>query len=312
MKSSLFLHNVTHVDCAVINDKGLPTGLSFVPVFKVTGDITGDEQVVMDFSKLKKQLKALIDDKENGYDHKFIVLSQEPAEKPANGEFSLTFPDWSLTCPYDAVKTVVVTDNTTDGLLAIIAKDMANYLSRATGFEVECYIAEPEFASPNGLPHLCGETNAIAYSFEYTHGLPKSSSFGCQNIMHGHAAYLHLGSNRSGRTEEAQEFVDASLASLAELIATYLDEGYFVCKDHVTKHKDGHYTVEYVAERGHFKLSLPKEYNVVVMENEPTIENIVKHVSEVFKAELKENRVTSLAISEGLWKGSVETLPYTV
>lgn len=318
--TSLFLHNVTHVDCAVIGNDGLPSGLSFVPAFRVHGEVSGDEQVIEDFSSIKKRIKQLVDDPDYGYDHKLIIpmVADRAKDDPfylqtssPNG-VKLDVGHIRITCPPNAIRIIhdFSTQTAEEPVLTLIRQSMEQYLSERLGLKVEVFIPEPQVVQPNGLHYFCPERHAIAYQFEYTHGLPKSTSWGCQNILHGHSSFIQLATDRFGGTEEAQAFVDYSLTSLAESIAAYLDEAYIVSKDHYTN-SNGLQVVSYESrDRGYFELHLPSDYNVVVMDSEPTIENIVHHVAKQFEAELRENRVTSIAVSEGLWKGSLLNLPY--
>lgn len=324
--TSLFLHNVTHVDCAVLGNNGLPSGLSFVPAFRVHGNVSGDEQVIEDFSSIKKRIKQLIDDPDYGYDHKLIIpmVSDKAKDDPFYLQHSdhlqhsgskgvkLDVGHIRINCPSNAIRVIhdFSTQTTVEPVLTLIQRSMEDYLSTRLGMKVEVFIPEPQVVQPNGLHYFCPERHAIAYQFEYTHGLPKSTSWGCQNILHGHSSFIQLASDRFGDTEESQAFVDSSLTALAESIAAYLDEAYIVCKDYY-QNSNGLQVISYESrDRGYFELHLPSDYNVVVMDNEPTIENITQHIAKQFEAELKENRVTSLAISEGLWKGCLINLPY--
>lgn len=317
--TSLFLHNVTHVDCAVLGNNGLPSGLSFVPAFRVHGNVSGEEQVIEDFSSIKKRIKQLIDDPDYGYDHKLIIpmVSDRAKDDP----FYLHYPDTNgvklevghirINCPANAVRIIhdTSTQTSVEPVLTLIRQSMEEYLSTRLGMKVEVFIPEPQVVQPNGLHYFCPEKHAIAYQFEYTHGLPKSTSWGCQNILHGHSSFVHLASDKFGAPKPGA-LVDFSLTSLAESIASYLDEAYIVCKDHY-QNSNGLQVISYESrDRGYFELHLPSDYNVVVMDNEPTIENITQHIAKQFEAELKDSCVTSLAISEGLWKGCLLNLPY--
>lgn len=50
-KSSIFLRNISVVDCAIVYPDGTIHGHSFHPNFIVTGDVDEQEQVVIDFSQ---------------------------------------------------------------------------------------------------------------------------------------------------------------------------------------------------------------------------------------------------------------------
>jgi 6-pyruvoyl-tetrahydropterin synthase len=72
--STLFLNKITVIDHALINREGLVQGGSYNLSVKVSGEVKGEEQVVVDFSKLKSSIKNLIDDTEKGYDHKLWFI----------------------------------------------------------------------------------------------------------------------------------------------------------------------------------------------------------------------------------------------
>ena len=59
--ASIFLTNVTVIDGAFVTERGMVEGASFNPKFVVTGPVTEDEQVVIDFGRIKKKLKEWID-----------------------------------------------------------------------------------------------------------------------------------------------------------------------------------------------------------------------------------------------------------
>ena len=67
---TMFFSQPTVIDHAYIDQEGRVVGGSFNPDFLVTGEIDPKEKVVIDFGTGKKQIKALIDHKEFGYDHK--------------------------------------------------------------------------------------------------------------------------------------------------------------------------------------------------------------------------------------------------
>jgi hypothetical protein len=76
-KSTMFLANLSVVDHAVLIPEGLIRGNSHNPSFEVSGVVDEVENVVCDFSTIKKRMKQLIDDHDMGFDHKCWILTRE-------------------------------------------------------------------------------------------------------------------------------------------------------------------------------------------------------------------------------------------
>ena len=68
------MQQVTTIDYAYINTEGQLLGGSYNADFEVTGDIEFNEQVVIDFGKVKKAIKQIIDGKFHGFDHKLWII----------------------------------------------------------------------------------------------------------------------------------------------------------------------------------------------------------------------------------------------
>ena len=75
-RATMFFDNVTDLDCALIKDGNI-VGRSFKIAAEVTGPIQTEEQVVIDFSACKKEMKRLIDHDKLGFDHKFIACTKK-------------------------------------------------------------------------------------------------------------------------------------------------------------------------------------------------------------------------------------------
>ena len=316
MNSTIFLHNVTHVDCAVVDPvTKKPRGLSFVPMFAVSGSTDNKEQVVEDFSNIKKRIKAVIDGKDDGYDHKLIVFrTQDEQHFDVKPEQEYLFDateeaGWSVSMQYNAFK-VIRTEKpaTEDTYLDVVAKDMSEFLTGKLGLQVRVVIPHPVPVWPNGLPLLAKESSYTTYeTFSYTHGLPHSSSWGCQNVVHGHQSFVFLASEAF--IPEGEHYGQDLLFEAQQSITSYLDGAYIVCQDHYVFANETQFVRYKTEERGSFELRLPADAKVIVLPNEPTIENITSHVATVFEEQLVKANVCALAISEGLWKGAVVEFP---
>ncbi len=300
--NSIVISNATTVDCAWFH-KGLPKGLSFTPSFLVSGTLTSDEQVVMDFGTCKRRIKEIIDHPFNGWDHKLLW-------NPNVVDFSTVLrrtrqvdtAHVKLSVPEDAMKQVGYRRDGAD-LMEVLLFDMSRAISKELGLNVQAfwtgdYTAEDtEFVT--SFSALCaGKLLHTRYSaFTYTHGLAKSSSWGCQNILHGHTSFVCTATDMTKAQAPDEQLVSD--------IKKYLDESYIVSEEHFDSRFQ---TVTYNSvSRGHMSLTL-KDTNVVVLTAEPTIENIITHVVDKFRDRLTASHVRKLGISEGRWKGAVVSL----
>lgn len=320
MDSTIFLHNVTHVDCAVVNPITMkPHGLSFVPMFAVSGSTDNEEQVVEDFSSVKKRIKSLIDSKGQGYDHKLLVFrfrdnQQSDALINGNQDFTLNAMEdcgWLVNAPFNAFKAIYIDEPVDeDKYIDVIAKDMSEYLTRNLGLSVKVIVPPPVPVWPSGLPYLNVKgTYTTHNSFSYTHGLPCSSSWGCQNVIHGHRSFVFLASTKY--LQDGEHYGQDVVAEVLQSITSYLDGAYIVCQDHYVRANNTHFIRYKTKERGSFELRMAADEHtkVIVLPYEPTIENITDHIATVFEEDLAKAKVCTLAISEGLWKGAVVEFP---
>lgn len=286
MQSTMFLTSVTCIDHAVITPLGTVMGGSFSPDFYVTGEVTEDESVVIDFSTCKKQMKALIDDKETGFDHKlWIIPGWSNCEYEFNGDqVTVTTPALTITAPANIVKVFDVEDD-----YANAGYEIADYLVGTGRMETVSVAVVMDPAYQYTIP-----ARLKPAFFRYSHGLKDSTSWGCQNIAHGHLSYLAIDSDHPLTHEIQQQ------------IANYLNNSMFVFKDNWN---DDTRTIEYTSPRGHFKLSLNNtDQKICLLDTETTIENIVEAVAEMFKDDLEEIGASALYVSEGVHKGAVKFL----
>ena len=292
MRSTLFFGegHLTVIDHAYIDEAGDIIGGSIAPSFTVTGDIEENEQVVIDFSKCKKRIKEIIDDKTHGIDHKLIVgdFSNITAQTTLpNGHVRIETPKWVIEGPQNMFH-VCDLESYEDYLEAYIGDFVSEHLQE----ELPGVIVQ----AMGGFKPVIMPWHHSYSMFRYTHGLKSSSSWGCQNIAHGHLSYI---------TIEADNYPAAAV--LQQKIAADLDNTMFVYNENL----DVGNVISYTTERGNFKLS-PKLRShcetfgkLDVLKTETTIENLVSYVANRYIAELRAVKANAIYISEGLAKGAM-------
>lgn len=297
--TSIFINDLTVIDHAVLKHDGSIEGGSFLASFIISGPTTEDEQVVADFSSVKKQIKALIDHPLTGLDHKLWLCYDSNVTNIIDGavfyevwdnQFRLkTKKGLVINAPVDCHVLMDIPSSQTEEqpLEYYISKMLEHGLAHHYGLfdiKVKTILSrETRYPKVDGKKATC--------SFRYTHGLAKSSSWGCQNIMHGHNSFILLSGN-----DQANEML---LVDLTHKIAHHLHDGYLVNHDYIYNG----YNIGYESlSRGHMSMYCPDQ-KLILLNNEPTIENIGQYVMDKFSQELVDASVSSFYISEGPTKG---------
>lgn len=289
-KSCLFLQQVTTIDYAYINNEGQIVGGSYNADFEVTGDVEANEQVVIDFGKVKSSIKQIIDGKFHGFDHKLWVINGYSNLEVYDSNLDIKdlvyirTPIQELTLPITATK--VLASNKFEEIIAQQVEDGLHVVYPNANVKVKCEL--------NNNPSIPSGCNSWSY-FSYTHGLKHSSSWGCKNIAHGHLSFIGVDHEpmKEFYFDEILDMIDgANFINAENLSTSYPDPG-------LTK-------VTYnTSDRGIFYHEFnTNKVNHIIMSTETTIENIIAWVKLEFGDFLKEQGATRLYLSEGLMKGA--------
>ena len=300
MKSNLVFNDLTCIDHATIDSKGQLFGGSYMLSVILSGEVSPGEEVVVDFSKGKKLIKAAIDSQQSGFDHKLWLFNDSDVKVNMTAEKAYITGD---TLEIVATRDAVCRVNCNYGDIKAIEKTMADYLKvhleenhEGIKFEVSCVLSTS--------PHTLGDNNDN-FMFRYAHGLPNSSSYGCQNIAHGHLSYFKLldenykSLHYTGDQEPlAKVLLEASIT---------LDGMYFVHAKNVVSRDDNGLKVKYVSSRGEFMIILREPNKIVVLETDTTIEHLIEFIRTWF-TDARQYGAKYLVVSEGLTKGAVVEL----
>lgn len=313
MKSSLLLSNITCLDHAVLTTEGICGGSYMVSV-EVSGETTSDEHVVVDFGTIKKTLKAIIDDPEHGMDHKLWINETDfERSTPAVGDPS----KYVLPIVFGTESYLIVPRNAFHILRDPFSVEgsLQLYLQERLSLQYPGVTVDKVHLSTKAvLSYMPGITTdkgpewaSYPVYFRYAHGLKDSTSWGCQNIAHGHLSYLQV--MRNFPTVYPPNYADIllSISGLAQRIGDALNDTYFVAACNVDE--DDPHRISYQSrDRGQFTLELPRDTKVVHLPIETTIEYIVEYVHEVYGKELADLGVSRIIISEGLTKAAFKDI----
>lgn len=279
--SAMWLGDTTNIDMSYITNTGEIVGNSIRPKFIVAGKVDPVEQVVVDFSNIKKTIKRLTDDNERGLDHKLIWLEGYSAGNVTFSEDTVTIETEhvKITGPKNIVRIIGVDDN----LETYLNKELAILYPN-----VDVTVASFDTSTFDVMPMV----NTSTHPFTYVHGLRESTSWGCQNIAHGHLSYL------AAVTE-----YELGTNLLLQKIAAELDGTVFVWKNNCVEQTDNSVKIDYSCSRGAMSMEVTNQ-KFVVIETESTVEHLVDYVAQRWGNELRANGVSTLFVSEGLSKGA--------
>ena len=310
MRSAMFLSDLTVVDHAYIDDHGKLIGGSFNPSFIVSGEVDEVEHVVVDFSTIKKDIKGLIDHNDFGFDHKLWIIDGwshatiELMDNIGEDRYLITTPFNEFNVPVNAVK-------------VIDRSDASSYNVEEIGKAFEFFVAgELNRMYPDVEIHVSCINNTNRHTiaddeagnlhtteFRYAHGLKDSTSWGCQNIAHGHLSFvqvLNFNHNITGLLNLRCAIIDLAKENII-----------FVKRENVVVENEDNLYVSYQSHsRGPFSATLGKEHqNIIVLDTETTIEHLVDFIADRLSDELQalvkaDNDPLILFVSEGLSKGA--------
>ena len=304
MTSKLFLNNITVIDHGFIDNRGHQCGGSFQASFEVSGEVDEREQVVIDFSAVKKSIKQIVDCNKEGFDHKLWFI-------PGWSKGEVDHVDGRV-----IIRTPVVRIEGPDNILRTFDSDGYSIysLETAIGKHVEAKLSQMYPDVRVGVVcklSLVGFTNTQSgvgpWYFRYSHGLRNSTSFGCQNIAHGHLSWLEMEHDEHYR-EECQE-CKAAVQSLYDALHSQWDGAVLIDQANVVAQSDTAVTIAYTSQRGAFHAIYDlREVKVKILPTETTVENLVEAFVRDNGFFLERAHIKRVYMSEGLAKGSIKEL----
>lgn len=283
----LFVNDLTVIDFSYLCTQRGMVGESWIVDLTLHGEL--DEQnMVLDFGKVKKQVKRIIDDT---VDHKLVVPSEY-------NQSHVTHIDGT-----DYIKVEFVDDQ--GRKIHISSPEDAYCFIDATKVEMDNVIAHlasvikpqlPENVKKVELSLRTEEINGFFY--HYTHGLKKHDG-NCQRIAHGHRSKIQVFENgmKSPRIEKmlATQWQDIYIATLEDQVeATDLE---FIEKT------DSQVAFKYESSQGHFELAMETSA-VYIMPVDTTVELIAQYLADKLKQQNPDNDYKVVAY-EGVAKGAI-------
>lgn len=284
---SLFLSEFTVLDFAYVDAQYGVCGDSYFVSAELNGALD-EKDFLLDFSKAKKTLKAIVDD---AFDHKLLVPMGAGTASLAHGRLEIRAADgsaWSYECPREAFELFPDAE--------ISAAVLQYHLSRIALSRLPANVREARFTL-SSLPRFATEAN-----FRYTHGLRQHDG-NCQRLFHGHRNPVEAWVNgvRSADAEKllAAEWHNAHFICAATLVNQAKVD--LPLGRRMPKHP-GTAEVEYRSAQGLFRGSLPAS-RAILVQSEPSIETMCALGVETLRAHGVQGELKVVAY-EGLNKGA--------
>jgi len=286
----LFVRGLTVIDASYLERSRGFVGESYQVDVELDGQLN-DESMILDFSLVKKQIKAIIDAE---VDHKLLVPHAyslcSVAIEGERTQIDYALDDKSiiqLRCPHQAFCLLESEEITTDLL--------------ETYLEQVILIKLPN--NVKGLSIKLRPENITTPFYHYTHGLKKHNG-NCQRIAHGHRSKIDIFINGEYSEEWvskwAMRWTDIYLASESDVIDS-MELSFSVKETEYLTHSSA-----YHARQGYFELIMPAS-RCEVINSDTTVEELARFICETIKQEHQSDTITVYAY-EGIGKGAIVEL----
>ncbi|WP_305418358.1 6-pyruvoyl trahydropterin synthase family protein [Photobacterium leiognathi] len=290
----LFVRDLTVIDASYLCTERGMVGESWILDVVMSGELN-EMSMVLDFSRVKKQIKQLVD---QYVDHRLIVPAKSPAINTAATTTGYVTVDLMredksihLHCPEQAfcfidAETVTI-ESVTEHVYQVLK---GNLPENVQGLEIT-------------LRH---ETINGAF-YHYSHGLKKHDG-NCQRIAHGHRSPIELFVNgeRNAELEKqwAKRWQDIYLGSQEDVLSVS-ELNLSECAKQVTD--ETHYGFRYTAPQGEFELAIARS-ETEMLDTDTTVELLAGYIAEKVKPSLSDSDVLEVVAYEGVGKGAMATL----
>ncbi|KZN62999.1 6-carboxytetrahydropterin synthase [Pseudoalteromonas luteoviolacea] len=279
----LFVDALTVIDFSYLCAKRGAVGESWIVDMTLHGQLN-EESMVLDFAKVKKQIKSIID---STIDHKLAIPSK-------------------LACQFEQNDGRVAFDYSFNGHhLAMSAPDEAVCIVEGEKIDVQSVVA---FLKGQILPKMPDNVKDIeitlrpeetsSFYYHYSHGLKKHDG-NCQRIIHGHrsliAIFLDGVSMPRLQKEWSQRWEDIYLGSEEDLIE-------HAQLKYVTANDDD-YAFAYESTQGYFEMSISQQ-RCEILPCDTTVECIADYLATEIKKSYSDKQVKVRAY-EGVGKGAI-------
>ncbi|RUO55690.1 6-carboxytetrahydropterin synthase [Pseudidiomarina homiensis] len=289
----LFVNDLTVIDFSYLCAERGIVGESWIVDIILDGSLN-EQSMVLDFGKVKKQIKRIIDD---AVDHKLAVPADHSYTRVTHTDDDSSY--WvdflrpqersiHLFCPADAFAFIDAEE--------VSMASVNAYLRAVIKRELPGNVA--------GLEVILREENIAGAYYHYTHGLKKHDG-NCQRIAHGHRSQLQvfIDNARAPQVEErwARRWQDIYLGSQEDTCSVNelkLSSAGKLVSD------SSHQAYRYTADQGLFELAVPHQENDLIA-SDSTVECIADYLAQTIALEENAQGRVKVMAYEGVGKGAI-------
>ena len=288
---NLFVNDLTVIDASYLCEKRGMVGESWILDVVMHGDLN-EMSMVLDFSKVKKQIKQLVD---QYVDHRLLVPVDNDAVETTSIQSGYSQVDLMrgekgihLHCPDEAFCFIDAKEISIESVTKHIHHVLQGHLpSNVASIDVT-------------LRH---EKLDGAY-YHYTHGLKKHDG-NCQRIAHGHRSPIQIlvDGQRDIEREHAfaQRWQDIYLASIEDLV----EVEHLELSEHANgSSSDTHFGFRYTTSQGDFQLAIAHS-ETEVLNTDTTVELLAVFIANEIAPSLNEGQSLQIIAYEGVGKGAM-------
>ncbi|MCF2858686.1 6-carboxytetrahydropterin synthase [Pseudoalteromonas sp. SMS1] len=279
----LFVDALTVIDFSYLCAKRGAVGESWIVDMTLHGQLN-EESMVLDFAKVKKQIKRIID---NTIDHKLAIPSQlncqfEQSDGRVSFDYEFSGHHLAMSAPDEAVCVVEGTQIDEQSVIAFLkAQILPQMPDNVKDIEINL---RPE------------ETTSFYY--HYSHGLKKHDG-NCQRIIHGHRSLIGIFFDDVSmprlQKEWSQRWEDIYLGTLEDKIE-HAQLKYISAKEQ-------DYAFAYESSQGYFEMVISKA-RCEILPCDTTVECIAEYLAGEIKNAYPDKQVKVRAY-EGVGKGAI-------
>jgi len=286
----LFVRNLTVIDASYLDSVRGFVGESYQVDIVLQGALN-EQSMILDFSLVKKQIKAIIDAE---VDHKLLVPH-------ASENCEVSIEDKRTQVNFKLEDNSVIQLRCPNQAYCLLEGDTVSHDLLETYLEQVIILQLPDNVS--GLEVKLRSEKIETPYYHYTHGLKKHDG-NCQRIAHGHRSKIDIFVNDIYSKELVQEWAkrwqDIYLMSQDDVIDKS-DLSFIVAKNDVDKLCSAYHSAQ-----GYFELLVPAS-KVEVLPKDTTVEELAQYICEQVKTVVGDEKVTVYAY-EGIGKGAIAEL----
>ncbi|MCG7586394.1 6-carboxytetrahydropterin synthase [Photobacterium sp. OFAV2-7] len=289
----LFVRDLTVIDASYLCEQRGMVGESWILDVVMSGELN-EMSMVLDFSRVKKQIKQLVDE---FVDHRLIVPARNSRihvaeSQPGYATVDLLRDEISihLNCPDQAY--CFIDDD------AVTIESVTRHLYQVLDGKLPDNV--------QGLELTLRHEKIEGAFYHYSHGLKKHDG-NCQRIAHGHRSPVELfvDGQRDAELEQqwAQRWQDIYLGSREDEVA--------LSELNLSKHAAGiseltHYGFRYQAPQGEFELAIARS-ETEMLDTDTTVELLAHYIAEQVRPMVVGKSLDVVAY-EGVGKGAMASV----